>query len=62
LAKAIFHREVNIRRGPICWHIKPGPAPQSFPRKVIEQAVREGAATIVAQKRTTPAPQPDQPG
>ena len=54
MAKAIFHREVNIRRGPICWHIRANPEPQTYPRRVIEEAVKKGAATIVAQKRTYP--------
>lgn len=62
MAKAIFHREVNIRRGPICWNIKAHAEPQSFPRKVIEEAVRQGAATVVAQKRTFPVIAPDHPG
>jgi hypothetical protein len=60
--KAIFHREINIRLGSVCWHIRAGNQPQTFPRRVIEAAVAKGAATIVAPRRTFPGPLPDPSG
>ena len=60
--KAVFHREINVRIGPLCWRIRAAPEPQTYPRRVIEAAVAKGAASIVPPRRTFPGPAPDPSG
>lgn len=52
MAKAIFHKEFNFTpkgRG-ISWNVKPSDKPQTQPQEVIDAAVKDGAATVVATK------------
>lgn len=56
MAKAIFHREFHYtsRKVNAGWSVKPSPQPQSFPRELIDAAVKAGVATNVPSKRSSP--------
>jgi len=53
MAKAIFTRDFNYtsRIRNAGWAVKAGPQPQSFPRELIEAAVRAGRAREVPPAR-----------
>ena len=55
MAKAIFHKDVEIRskQRNVAWSVKASPHPQSFPRECIEIAVERGVAKVVAPRRKT---------
>lgn len=53
MAKAIFHKDAEIRstKHNVAWSIKASPKPQTFPRECIELAVAKGVAEIVPPRR-----------
>lgn len=53
MAKAIFHKEFNFtpKGEGISWRVEPLKAAQSFPQRVIDAAVKEGAAKAAPPKK-----------
>lgn len=56
MAKAIFHREFHYtsRKVNAGWSVKPSSQPQTFPRELIEAAVKAGVAKEVGPRRSKP--------
>ena len=54
MAKAIFHREFHYtsRKVNAGWSVKPSPKPQTFPRELIDAAVKAGVAKEVRPRRS----------
>lgn len=61
MAKAIFHRDAEIRsrRRNVAWSIKASPKPQSFPQECIDIAVGQGVAELVPPRRRGKAAGPE---
>lgn len=64
MAKAIFHRDFNYssRQRNAGWAVKASADPQSFPRELIDAALRAGVAELVPPRRRDTANRPDHQG
>jgi len=57
MARAIFHKVFNFTdtKNGIGWRVKPADEPQTYPKRVIDAAVKAGAAKPVTTKRVKSA-------